>query len=173
MARSIACADLRASTIVRLLEKTDALRRPERFGQLLEACRCDYNGRGGWQDRDDISPPIFLQALAAVNAVAASEIARHCADKARNIPSAFTRPGVGAVTQALNKPGDEPEESVTGVAWSRRESDRRDRASAAQMSPGNCPKRMKRARCGVINAKQENCQEQGQYPLQHAPDIPV
>ncbi len=102
-------ADLRAATIVGLLEKTDAFRRPERFRQLLEACRCDYNGRGGWQDRDYISPPIFLQALAAANTVAAGEIARHCADKTQ-IPQRIHAARVGAVKQALNKPADEPEE---------------------------------------------------------------
>ncbi len=38
-------AELRATTLVTLLERTDALRRPERFLQLLQACQCDFNGR--------------------------------------------------------------------------------------------------------------------------------
>ena len=33
--------ELRAATVTRLLEHTDALRRPERFEQLLAACNCD------------------------------------------------------------------------------------------------------------------------------------
>jgi tRNA nucleotidyltransferase (CCA-adding enzyme) len=43
-------AELRSSTLVTLLERTDALRRPERFQQLLEACQCDFHrppGLGG------------------------------------------------------------------------------------------------------------------------------
>ncbi len=39
--------DLKASTIVTLFQKTNALRRPERFRNLLEACSCDYTGRLG------------------------------------------------------------------------------------------------------------------------------
>ena len=44
-------AELRPATLVTLLERTDALRRPERFTWLLQACQCDYNGRQGWADR--------------------------------------------------------------------------------------------------------------------------
>ncbi|MDP3135622.1 MAG: multifunctional CCA addition/repair protein, partial [Burkholderiaceae bacterium] len=57
-------ADLRASTIVSLFEKTDALRRPERFQQLLDACRCDYTGRLGWENRPYDSPQRLHTALA-------------------------------------------------------------------------------------------------------------
>lgn len=38
--------ELRASTVVRLLEKVDAFRRPERFEQLLLACEADAQGSG-------------------------------------------------------------------------------------------------------------------------------
>ena len=37
---------------LRLLERCDALRRPERFEQLLLACECDARGRAGLQQRD-------------------------------------------------------------------------------------------------------------------------
>ncbi len=36
---------------LRLLERCDALRRPERFAQLLLACECDARGRLGLEDR--------------------------------------------------------------------------------------------------------------------------
>jgi tRNA nucleotidyltransferase (CCA-adding enzyme) len=45
--------------LVTLLEKTDALRRPARFQQLLEACQCDFNGRLGWADRPYDSPRLL------------------------------------------------------------------------------------------------------------------
>ena len=97
--------ELKASTIVGLLEKTDALRRPDRFRQLLEACRCDYTGRLGWENRPYDSPQRLLTALAAVNAVAAGKIAADCADKA-NIPERIHAARVTAVKQALNDSGD-------------------------------------------------------------------
>lgn len=67
---------LRASTIVRILEGADAFRRPERFGQLLEACACDFHGRLGWEDKPIPSPDLFLRALEAAQSVDAASIAR-------------------------------------------------------------------------------------------------
>ena len=97
--------DLRPSTIVGLLEKTDALRRPERFRQLLDACLCDYTGRLGWENRPYDSPRRLLAALAAVNAVPAGEIAAACTDKAK-IPERILAARIVAVKQALNDPRD-------------------------------------------------------------------
>jgi len=102
-------AELRASTIVSLLEKTDALRRPERFQQLLDACLCDYTGRLGWHDRSYHSPARLLAALAAVNAVEAGKIAAVCADKG-SIPERIHAARVSAVKQCLNEPGEQPEQ---------------------------------------------------------------
>ncbi len=101
--------DLKASTLVTLFEKTDALRRPERFRQLLEACLCDYTGRLGWEDRAYDSPQRLLAALAAVNAVPAGEIAAACSDKGK-IPERIHAARVRAVKHALNEPGEQPEQ---------------------------------------------------------------
>jgi tRNA nucleotidyltransferase (CCA-adding enzyme) len=43
--------ELRAVTILRMLEQTDAFRRPERFADLLLACEADARGRTGLEDR--------------------------------------------------------------------------------------------------------------------------
>jgi tRNA nucleotidyltransferase (CCA-adding enzyme) len=101
--------DLKASTIVTLFEKTDALRRPERFRQLLETCLCDYTGRLGWEEKAYDSPQRLLTALAAVNAVPAGEIAAACNDKGK-IPDRIHAARVRAVKQALNEPGEQPEQ---------------------------------------------------------------
>ncbi len=101
--------DLKASTIVTLFEKTDALRRPERFQQLLDACRCDYTGRLGWENKAYDSPQRLLTALAAVHAVPAGEIAAGCSDKGK-IPERIHAARVRAVKQALNEPGEQPEQ---------------------------------------------------------------
>jgi tRNA nucleotidyltransferase (CCA-adding enzyme) len=72
--------ELRATTVVKMLEKMDALRRPQRFEQLLEACACDFHGRLGWQDKPIPSSSLFLRALDAMRAVDAAAIARRCSD---------------------------------------------------------------------------------------------
>jgi len=102
-------ADLKPATIVGLLERNDALRRPERFQQLLEACHSDYTGRLGWENRAYDSAPLLLAALAAVNAVPAGQIAARCGDKAK-IPEVIHAARVNAVRQLLNGPRNQPEQ---------------------------------------------------------------
>ncbi len=38
-------AELNAAAVLRLLDRCDALRRPQRFAQVLQACECDARGR--------------------------------------------------------------------------------------------------------------------------------
>ena len=47
-----ASQSLGAEAVLRLLGRCDALRRPERFALVLQACECDARGRLGLQDRD-------------------------------------------------------------------------------------------------------------------------
>ena len=42
--------ELGAAALVRLLERCDAFRRPERFCEMLPACECDATGRLGLED---------------------------------------------------------------------------------------------------------------------------
>ena len=76
-------AELRESTLVKLLENTDALRLPQRFEQLLEACACDFHGRLGWDDKPYLPPTLFRGALAVVRGVDAAMIVRSCSDAAQ------------------------------------------------------------------------------------------
>jgi tRNA nucleotidyltransferase (CCA-adding enzyme) len=43
--------ELRPATVLKLLEETDAVRRPERFAQFLLACEADARGRAGLEAR--------------------------------------------------------------------------------------------------------------------------
>ena len=95
--------ELRAATVAKLLERTDALRRPRRFEQLLEACACDYHGRLGWEDKPLPSPTLFLKALDAVRAVDAAGIARSCSDSTK-IPERLHAARVAAVKEVLALP---------------------------------------------------------------------
>ena len=54
---------------LRLLERCDALRRPERFVLALQACECDAWGRTGLEDRPYPQAPRLQAALETVLAV--------------------------------------------------------------------------------------------------------
>ena len=95
--------EMRTSTIVRLLEKTDALRRPQRFSQLLQACACDFHGRQGWEDKPIPSPDLFLLALEAMKSVDAASIAKNCSSRAE-IPERLHAARVVAVEAKLARP---------------------------------------------------------------------
>ena len=95
-------ADLKANTIVTLFEKTDALRRPERFQQLLDACLCDFTGRLGWENRPYETPQRLLTALAAVNSLDAGKIAAACIEKA-HIPERSTAKAKSKVARQFAK----------------------------------------------------------------------
>ncbi len=92
--------ELRANTMVQLLERVDALRRPERFAQLLQACACDYRGRPGYEERTYLPLEILPRALAAMQGVDAGAIAAALEDKAQ-IPQRIHEARVTAVRDAL------------------------------------------------------------------------
>jgi tRNA nucleotidyltransferase (CCA-adding enzyme) len=89
--------ELRDSTIVRVLEKTDAFRRPERFEQFLLACEADARGRTGFEDRDYRQAEVFRSAFVAASAVDAGSIANEHEDS--KIPEALRKARVHAVGQ--------------------------------------------------------------------------
>ncbi|WP_339615880.1 multifunctional CCA addition/repair protein [uncultured Gilvimarinus sp.] len=55
--------ELRPATVLKLLKQTDALRRPERFAQLLLTCEADSRGRTGFEARDYPQPGYLHRAL--------------------------------------------------------------------------------------------------------------
>lgn len=63
--------ELKASTLLNLLERLDALRRPQRFEQFLLVCEADARGRTGLENRD-YSQVEYLRA--AQRAMASVEI---------------------------------------------------------------------------------------------------
>lgn len=87
---------LRAATAVKLVERCDGLRRPERFVALLDACACDFHGREGYAGRAYPQRERLLAVLAAVRGVDAGAIARRLEDKSR-IPAEVHAARVAAV----------------------------------------------------------------------------
>lgn len=61
--------ELRAGTILKLLEQTDAFRRPQRFELFLLACEADHRGRTGLEDTPFPQADYLRRAFAAANAI--------------------------------------------------------------------------------------------------------
>jgi tRNA nucleotidyltransferase (CCA-adding enzyme) len=64
-----------AAQLLETLEGCDALRRPERFDQLLLACEADARGREGLENRDYPQRQRLLQALAAARSTEVAALA--------------------------------------------------------------------------------------------------
>ncbi len=67
--------ELRDDTVVRVFEKADAFRRPQRFEQFLLACEADARGRTGFENRDYSQATHLRIAFAAASTVDAASIA--------------------------------------------------------------------------------------------------
>jgi tRNA nucleotidyltransferase (CCA-adding enzyme) len=65
--------ELRPATVLKLLEETDAFRRPERFAQFLLACESDARGRKGLEERPYPQAEYLHRAREAVAAVTLDE----------------------------------------------------------------------------------------------------
>lgn len=87
---------LRPATMVKLLEHCDALRRPERFKDLLGACEADYRGRLGHAQRAYPQSVQWMAALNAMRTVDAAGIARSCEEPGK-IPMRIHAARVAAV----------------------------------------------------------------------------
>jgi tRNA nucleotidyltransferase (CCA-adding enzyme) len=66
---------LNATSVVRLLERCDAFRKPKRFEEVLLACACDARGRLGREEEAYPPQQRLLAALAAAQTVATNELA--------------------------------------------------------------------------------------------------
>lgn len=95
--------ELRANTIVALLERCDAFRKPQRFLDMLRACECDQSGRTGFADRPFPQASYLQVALAAAQWVNAGEIAQSHAAQPQRIPEAIHAARVAAVNDLVIK----------------------------------------------------------------------
>jgi tRNA nucleotidyltransferase (CCA-adding enzyme) len=77
---------LEAAALLRLLERCDALRRPERFAELLQACESDARGRLGFELRAYPQRARLLQALACARSVDTAVVAQCQAALGRSGP---------------------------------------------------------------------------------------
>jgi tRNA nucleotidyltransferase (CCA-adding enzyme) len=93
--------ELRPASIVKLLERCDALRRPERFEDLLLASACDFHGRPGYEALSYAPAPLLRQALIAARGVDAAAIAAAHPGEPKKIAAVLHEARVHAVKQTL------------------------------------------------------------------------
>ena len=90
-----------AAALVRLLERCDAFRKPERFADILLACECDARGRLGLNEQPYPQRQRLLGALTAAQSVNTAEVA--AAAEAQGLSGAAIGQAVQAArTEALN-----------------------------------------------------------------------
>ena len=74
--------ELRPETVLKLVERCDAFRRPERFEELLQACEADFRGRLGFSQRDYPQHGYWQKVANAARAVDSGAIAARCREPA-------------------------------------------------------------------------------------------
>ena len=98
---------LNAAALLRLLERCDALRRPERFEELLLACECDARGRTGHED--DASPQrerlgLALRLARNVDTAALADLAAQRGQSGPAVGALIHAARVRAIVEGLGEP---------------------------------------------------------------------
>ena len=94
------------AAVVRLLERCDAFRKPQRFEAVLLACECDARGRLHFEESDYPQRLRLLAALQAAQSVATHEIAGHAQQHGLTGPKVgemIHKARVEAVSRALGE----------------------------------------------------------------------
>jgi tRNA nucleotidyltransferase (CCA-adding enzyme) len=103
--------ETKAAGLVRLFERCDAMRKPARFAEALQACEADARGRLGFEAAAYPQAERLRKALVAARAVDAGAVAQAYADNPAKIKDAVHRERVRAVAQALGEGASEDEAS--------------------------------------------------------------
>lgn len=69
------CLDFSPAALVRLLERCDAFRKPQRFADILLACECDARGRLGLEESPYPQRQKLLDALTVAQSVPTDQVA--------------------------------------------------------------------------------------------------
>lgn len=97
--------ELRPDTLVKLFERCDAFRKPQRFHDMLLAAECDQRGRAGFEDRPFPQATYLSGALQAARSVDAGAVAQQYAGKPERIPDAVRAARVATVKEHLKANG--------------------------------------------------------------------
>ena len=103
-----ASAGFGAEALVRLFDRCDAWRRPERFEQALQACECDARGRLGFEERPYPQADRLRGALAAARAVDSGAVSAEALARGLKGPAigqALQQARIAAVAAVAAVPG--------------------------------------------------------------------
>lgn len=102
--------EMRPSTIVKLLMRMDAFRKPERVKQFATVCEADARGRTGFENRDYPQRELLLGAFEAARSVSSKDVSAELSGPA--VGEAIQRERVRCVRQFLSESGlrDFPED---------------------------------------------------------------
>lgn len=89
--------EMRAATVVKLFERCDAFRKPERFADMLLAAQCDSRGRTGFEDKPYPQRPYLQSLLNVARAVDAGAVAARHPGEPQRIAEAIHHARVAAV----------------------------------------------------------------------------
>ncbi|WP_428718338.1 multifunctional CCA addition/repair protein [Undibacterium curvum] len=89
--------EMRSASLVDLLMRNDAFRKPERFLDFLLAAECDHYGRTGFEQVPFPQTDFLRAVLHAARQVNAGAIAAQCADNPARIPEAVRTARIAAV----------------------------------------------------------------------------
>lgn len=102
---------LGATALLRLLERCDAIRKPQRFTEVLQACECDARGRLGLEQEPYPQATRLQGVLETVLALPTQEIAEHAlaqGHSGKKVGEIIHAARAGAVAQHLGLPHEEP-----------------------------------------------------------------
>ena len=97
-------AEFGAAAVLRLIERCDAIRRPERFGEMLLACECDARGRLGLEESPYPQRELLGRALELARSVDSAAVAEQAAARGLSGPAvgeAIRRARAHAVASGL------------------------------------------------------------------------
>ena len=95
-----AASQLSADKLLLIMDATDALRRPARFRDFVEACACDHHGRLGFANLPYPSREFLLDALSNLQALDFGRIAQ---SNPNDIPGAIQRAKLEQLQQFIQK----------------------------------------------------------------------
>ena len=95
--------ELRASTILELLESLDALRRPLRMQQFLAACEADSRGRTGLEDQPYPQRALLMDAFEAASSIDAAALLAERKDSSHDIGEYLRQHRLQAIKERLGK----------------------------------------------------------------------
>ncbi|WP_186198137.1 multifunctional CCA addition/repair protein [Burkholderia gladioli] len=95
-----------AAALVRLLERADALRKPGRFAEMLQACESDARGRLGLETQPYPQAERLRRALLAARSVDAGQVAAGLRGNPEGIREAVHRARIAAVAAELSIDAD-------------------------------------------------------------------